>query len=379
MKENRCIYFDNAATTKPNREVVLLHNRLVEDVFANPNSIHHLGIEASKYLTKARESIFGSFKLKGYKVIFTSSSTEANNLAIKGYCLNYQNRGKHIITTNVEHPSVLECFEQLKNNFGFEVTILNVNNMGVIDISDLEKAMKKDTMLVSVMAVNNEIGSINNIDEISNVVHKYPKANLHVDTTQAVGKVKLNYSSIDMFVVSSHKIHGFKGSGALICKSNLSFLPLISGGGQEDGLRSGTSAVDMDVTLAKAISLEMNDFNKNYENIKVLQGYLLEKLAKIENIELNSNELCSPYIVNFSLLNKKAAVMVEALSQEGIYVSSVSACHSKKEAISYVVKALGKSDELAHNTIRISLDPSNTKEEIDTFIEVFEKLMRTLR
>lgn len=374
--KDRIIYFDNAATTKPNDEVVVLNNHIIADFFANPNSIHALGIKANHEIYVAKESILKHFKLTKHKVMLTASSTEANNIAIKGYCLNYQSRGKHIITTEIEHPSVLECFKQLEEKFGFEVTILKVDNHGQISLSELENSIRKDTILVSVMAVNNEIGSINPISKIAEVVHKFPKVNLHVDTTQAIGKLDLKYSNIDMFVVSSHKIHGLKGSGALIYKNTLSFLPLISGGGQEDGFRSGTQNVANAVTLAKAIELTKDE---NIKNMEALRDRLISKLMQIPNIHLNSDEKCSPYIINFSLTKKKASVVVEALSMRGIYVSSVSACNSKKEASSYVVKALTNSEELAHNTIRVSLSKDNTIEEIDIFIDELKQILETIR
>ena len=376
MKNNNPIYLDNAATTRLNEEVAALFIETNKLHFANPNSIHELGIKALKCLQISRENILSSFRLKRHKVMFTSSSTEANNIAIKGYCLNYQNRGKHIITTNIEHPSVLECFYQLRDKFGFEVTILEVNENGIVLPSQVEQAMRKDTILVSVMAINNEIGSINPVEEIADIVHKFPKCNFHVDTTQAIGKLNLNYDKFDMFVVSAHKIHGLKGCGALIYKNSLTFLPLISGGGQEEGFRSGTSSVANAVCLDKAIKLALNE-NRNH--ITELKNRLIHGLKSLDGVELNSPEDASPYIVNFSLTKKKASVVVEALSMNKIYVSSVSACNSKKEAMSYVVKAIGKSDGLAHNTIRVSFDQENTIEDVDTFLDSLKYILETIR
>lgn len=376
MRTNNFIYLDNAATTKPNDEVAALFMESEKENFGNPNSIHALGIMNAKNVQNARDSILKSFKLKNHKVIFTSSSTEANNLAIKGYCLNYQNRGKHIITSNIEHPSVLECFKQLKDKFGFDVTILEVNKDGVIAPSQLEAAMRKDTILVSIMALNNEIGSINPIKELAEVVHKYPKCNFHVDTTQAIGKINLDYSAIDMFVVSAHKIHGLKGSGALIYKSSLSFLPLLSGGGQEEGFRSSTVSVSNARAIALAIEMALKEDKKP---VYKLRDRLVEGLTAIDGIELNSNPNCSPYIVNFSLTSKKASVVVEDLSNKGIYISSVSACNSKKEASSYVVKALGKDDKLAHNTLRVSFSKDNTLEDVDTFLKELKNTLESIR
>ena len=379
MKRDNKIYFDNAATTSPNDEVVLLYTRLEKEIYANPNSIHHLGIEANKYLSKARESILDSFKTKNHKVIFTSSSSEANNLAIKGYCLNYQNRGKHIITSNVEHPSVLECFYQLKEHFGFDVTILKVNQDGCVDIEDLKHALSDRTILVSIMAINNESGSVNDIASIIKEVKKFPKANLHVDTTQAIGKIDLPYADIDMFTVSSHKIHGLKGGGALIYKKSLSFLPLISGGGQEDGFRSGTQSVALACSLAKAIKLSNENIASKANSINKVNEYLRNELRKIDGIHINSPLNASPYILNFSLTKKKASVVVEALSNDNIYVSSVSSCHSKKEEASYVITAMSNNGLLASNTIRLSFDENNTLEEAKEFIESLKKILVNIK
>ena len=375
MKDNKIIYLDNAATTKVNDEVAALFIESEKDNFANPNSIHKLGILNAKKVEKAKEDILKFFKLNNHKVVFTSSSTEANNLAIKGYCLNYSRRGKHIITTNIEHPSVLECFYQLRDQFGFEITVLEVNKNGTISAKQVEQAMKNDTILVSVMAINNEIGSVNPISEIADVVHKNPKVNLHVDTTQAIGKEQLDYSKIDMFVVSGHKIHGLKNSGALIFKSNLSFMPLLSGGGQEYGFRSSTVSPSHAVALALAIKQS----TLGNEHIHSLRKHLVDGLQSINEVELNSDENCSPFIVNFSLKTKKASVVVEALSNEDILVSSVSACNSKKEASSYVVKALGKSDRLASNTIRVSFSKDNSIEDVDAFLDAFKRIIEVIR
>lgn len=373
------IYLDNAATTKPYPEVVALNDEINKKYFANPSSTHHLGLESSDLLNKAREVILKTLKLNRHKVIFTSSSTEALNLAIKGYAFKYQNRGKHLITSNIEHPAVLECFYQLRDYFGFKLTILEVDENGVISKEKVEKSIKDDTILVSIMAVNNEIGSINPIKEIAEVVHKHPKCNFLVDTTQGIGKENFDYNDFDMFVVSSHKIHGLKGSGALIYKSTLSFLPLISGGGQEDNLRSGTSSINNALTLAKALNLSISSLNNNHAHVEELYNHLYNELSKLDSIHLNSPKEGSSYILNFSLTNKKAAVIVEGLSELGIYISSVSACHSKYEKSSYVVKAITNNDVYASNTLRVSFSNENTLEEIDIFIKELKALMENLK
>ena len=377
-KENLNIYLDNAATTKPDSEVVALSLKINENSFANPASTHHLGLNANTLLNKYRESILKSLNLRDYRVIFTSSATEGLNLAIKGYALKYQNRGKHIITTNIEHPAVLESFSQLKELFGFKVTFLEVNSEGQINLDELKTALTKETTLVSVMAVNNETGTISNLKEIKEVLKDYPKCAFLSDTTQAISKAKIDYSLLDMFVISSHKIHGLKNSGVLIAKKNISFIPLTSGGGQEEGLRSGTVSLENAATLALALHKEMTNFDKNFNYVKELNLYLRNKLKDIDGVTLNSPETATPYILSMSL-NKKSAVIVEYLSEHGIYVSSVSACHSKREASSYVVFAMFRDEDRAKNTLRVSFSHDNTKEEIEYFVDTLKEGLRGIR
>ena len=356
MPQNKIIYLDNAATTIVNNEVLDAFSKAKKLYFANPSSIH----------------------IPGYDCIFTSGATEANNLAIKGYCLKHANRGKHIITSVVEHPSVLETCKQLEECFGFEVTYLPVNKEGIVEIEELKRALRKDTILVSLMAVNNEIGSINNIHEISKVLKGYPTTVFHVDVTQGIGKIKLPYEDIDMFSFSGHKIHGLNSSGALIKKHKIELLPVISGGGQEYGYRSGTNDVALAVSLAKALRLEFDKIDENYAKVTQFADILKEYLNNNKDLyELNSGE--NPYIVNFSTLTKKASVIVEALSSNGIMVSSTSACHAKEEPISYVVKALGKNDQLAHNTIRVSFSEINTLEDVKELVKTLDRLIKELK
>ena len=375
---DRLIYLDNAATTKVNPEVLESYNKTKNLYFGNPGSIHIPGQEASRLLEKAREQILNTLGVKDHELVFTSGATEANNLAIKGYVLKHQNRGKHLITTVIEHPAVLEAFKQLEQYFGFEVTYLPVNKNGAVEIEELQKAIRKDTILVSVMAVNNEVGSINPLHEIANLLKSYPLIAFHSDVTQGIGKIDLPYNELDMFSFSGHKIHGLNSSGALVKRKKIELLPLLSGGGQENNLRSGTNDVALAVSLAKAIRLENSKIRENYAKISEIAAFLKEYILSRKDLyELNSFD--NPYIINFSTLTKKASVVVEALSSRGCMVSSVSACHAKEEPISYVVKALGKSDALAHNTVRVSLSSENTLDEIKDFILVLEDIIKELK
>lgn len=380
MSENKLIYFDNAATTKVNPDVLLAYTKTCETTFANASSVHFEGQKANRLLDKSRELILSSFGLQNaHQVIFTSGATEANNLGIKGYALKYKNRGNHIIVSSIEHASVLEVAKQLHDEFGFEITYLPVDENGNIDVADLVNAIKDQTILVSIMAVNNEIGVINQIEEIALLLKSYPKIVFHVDATQAVGKINLNYKNVDMFSYSGHKIHGLKGTGALIKVKKLELLPINSGGGQEDNFRSGTNDVAGAVSLAKATSIAMSEINQNKAKITAISYFIYDYLEQNPDLyEINSNK-DNPYIINFSLKNKKASVVVEGLSNKNIMVSSISACHSRKEAISHVVEAMGKGELLSHNTIRISIDSTNSIEEAKILIKELDELVRGIK
>ena len=284
------IYFDNAATTSVNKELLVSFNQLVEKYYGNPSSNHKYGLESSRLLSLAREQVLSLLGLdKNYEIIFTSGATESNNLAIKGVALAYKNRGKHLITTNVEHPSVLNAFKQLEEEFGFEVTILPVNEKGIIEPDTLRKAMRNDTILVSIMHVNNETGEVNDIETLSKIVHGYPKCFFHSDTTQSITKIDVNYNLIDMFIASSHKIHGLKGSGFLAIRKNIKPLPLLSGGGQEFNLRSGTSDMPKDVTLAKTLRLAFENKDKKIKKVQEINNYIRKELERFDEVVINSS------------------------------------------------------------------------------------------
>ena len=377
-QRSNLIYLDNAATTACNNEVLEAYVKAKTSYFANPSSIHAEGQQANRLLDKARESILSILNCKNHEVIFTSGATESINLAIKGYALKYQNRGKHIISTEIEHPAVKESLIQLKELLNFDITFLNVDSKGIIDLNELKNAIRKDTILVSVMAVNNEVGAIEPIREITSLLKNYPSIAFHSDITQAIGKIDLPLNDIDMFSFSGHKIHGLNSTGALIKKKNLDILPITSGGGQENNFRSGTNDVAGAVSLAKALRLTFEKMKENYKNIKVLHDKLEAYiLSKPDLYYLNSG--LNPYIVNFSTLTKKASVIVEGLSNNNIMVSSTSACHAHKEPISEVVLAMSNDMNLAKNTIRVSFDENNKISDVDTLINVLESLIKEVK
>ncbi len=373
------IYLDNAATTKVDPEVLNSYNQITLKYFANPSSIHSLGQESSRLLDKSREQILNVLKLTHHDVIFTSGATEANNLAIKGYCFANRSRGKHIITSSTEHPSVLNTVLEMQD-FGFEVTVLPVNKEGQIEVNSLKAAIREDTILVSLMMVNNEVGAINPIKEVGEYLKKFPKIAFHVDMVQAIGKLPLDFNNIDMFSIAGHKIHGLLGSGLLIKEKRIILKAINQGGGQENNLRSGTNTLALSASLAKALRLAVEGEANNFKKVKVLSERLLGYLKDNKDKYLiNSYNEDNPYIVNFSLLHHKASVVVEALSNRGIMVSSLSACHAKNEDYSKVVYAMYQDLNLAHNTIRISFDKDNTIEEVEALIKNLEEILKEIK
>ena len=376
---DKIIYLDNASTSRVDPEVLESFNQITLNHFANASSIHRLGQESNRLLDKSREQILSLFNLKHHDVIFTSGATEANNLAIKGYAFANRNRGNHLITVMTEHPSVLNAFKQLEK-YGFEITILPVNKNGAVEVNSIKSAIKDNTILVSVMAVNNEIGAINPIKEIGELLKDYPKIAFHVDMTQAIGKVKIPLENIDMFSFAGHKIHGLLGSGALIKEKKIILESQNSGGGQESGLRSGTNTVALSASLAKALRLALNKQKENYEKVSELRDYLVRYLeSNDDKYVINSLDNNNPYIVNFSLLNRKASVVVEALSNKGIMVSSLSACHSRNEDYSYVVYALTNDMKLAHNTVRVSFSYENTLNDVELLIRALDAIVKEIK
>ena len=373
------IYLDNAATAKVDPEVLDSYNQITLKYFANPSSIHSLGQEASRLLDKSREQILNVLKLTHHEVIFTSGATEANNLAIKGYCFANRTRGNHIITSASEHPSVLNTVLELQN-FGYEVTVLPVNENGAVEVKTLKAAIKENTILVSLMMVNNETGAINPIKEVGEYLKKFPKIAFHVDMVQAIGKIPLDLENIDMFSIAGHKIHGLLGSGLLIKEKKIILKAINNGGGQENNLRSGTNTLALSASLAKALRIAISNQAKDYEHVKTLSKRLLDYLKDNQDkYFINSHFEENPYIVNFSLLHHKASVVVEALSNRGIMVSSLSACHAKHEDYSAVVYAMTNDLNIAHNTIRVSFGRDNTLEEVEDLIKNLETIIKEIK
>ena len=375
---NRVIYFDHAATTSPMPEVVSLYTEVATKYYANSSSAHKLGLDNSRLLNKAREDILKAFNLHNHEVIFTSGATEANNLALKGYMERYQNRGKHLIISNIEHPSILNTADHL-SKYGYDVTIVPVSSDGKVKLENIKKAIREDTVLISIMGINNETGIIQPIDEIAAFIKQFPKIALHVDAVQADGKINLPYNDIDLITVSLHKIGGLKGTGLLLKKKNIELTAMNDGGGQEKGYRSGTNDLAMAMTDAIAIKNTLTYIEQNKEYVATVTKPLYDYfLSKKDDIVVNST-FDNPYTINISLLHKKASVFAEFLSVNNIMVSTHSACSSKLDIGSPTLLAMGKNITLAKNSMRLSFSITNTKEEVARFIEVFEYGLKEIR
>lgn len=374
------IYLDYTSTTPVRDEVLESFIQTTKNFWANPSSVHKLGLMSENLLNMAREQMKNLIHAKNYEVVFTGSATEASNLAIKGICFQNASRGKHIITTVVEHPSVYNTFKKLEAD-GFEVTFLKVDQNGRINLEELINSLRKDTILVSVMYVNNEIGSIMPIEEIGKVLSKHPKIAYHVDIVQALGKLPVHLSDmhIDLATISAHKIYGLKGSGALFIRKGLELKPQQIGGSQEFNLRAGTVDVPSNVALAKAMRLVIEDLDKNYKYVEKLNQQLRKILSDYQQIIINSpKEICSPFIISCSLRGIKGETFVHAFEKYEIYFSTKSACSSKKNEPSRILKAIGLDDELSSNEIRLSLSHLTTIQEITTFENILKIVIKEL-
>ena len=371
------IYFDNAATSTPYQEVVDTYVKLVSLLIGNPSSKNLKGLEASNYIEKARNQIKRNLLLPNdYEIIFTSGATESNNIAIQGVAEHYKNKGRHLITSKVEHPSVLNVFKYLEKR-GFEVTYIGVDNNGQLDYEALKKSIRKDTILVSLMAVNNETGEIFDIKKIREIV-KEPI--LMVDATQGVGKIDLDYSLIDVFSFSSHKIKGLKSIGCLIKRKRVQIDSPILGGGQEEGVRPGTLNAPLICSLATALRLYMNSYKERLANVTRINSYLREEFEKMEDqVIIASSPSASKFILNIILKNHKASVIVEALSKYDVYVSTKSACSEHVKDDSSVLIEEGYSSYLASQAIRISFEGYEKEEDAINFMKIFKKVLSEVK
>ena len=367
------IYFDNAATTKIYDDALTSYVQVSQKFFGNPSSLHQLGVDAYQVLTKARAQVASLLSVQPEEIFFTSGGTESNNWAIKGTALEKSVFGKHIITTKIEHPSVIQTCKQLER-FGFEVTYLDVDSKGIVSIEQLKESLRKDTILVSVMAVNNEVGAVQPIAEIAKVLEEYPSIHFHVDCVQAVERASqlLSIGRIDLLSLSAHKFHGPRGVGIMYKKFGRKIQALLTGGGQEKGERSTTENLPGIVATTKALRMALEEESVTGE----LRSQLWKELATKPEIRIFSPEDGASHVLCFAIKGVRGEVVVHAFENHGIYISTTSACSSKKADSSSTLYAMDVPTEWATGAVRVSFSNDNTKEEVEQFIEVLHQLMK---
>ena len=362
------VYLDSVSTTNVNKEVLDTYKKLLDEYYCNSDALYDDGVAIYDMQEKSRKIIAELLNVNKDEIIFTAGSSEANSLAIKGLALKHQS-SKHLITSIYEHSSTYNSFKQLEEDFGFEVTYLTPDENGNITSEMVKNALRPDTLLVSIMMVNNEIGAVNDIDTIGEVVKKHSGTYFHTDITQALGKVEVNLRNVDMASFSAHKIHGLKGSGVLMRRQHVELLPLISGGQQEYSIRGGTSNALSNIVLAKTLRIALDNMHKNSEYIKSLHDYLIDNLTGLVKINSKSNGLDS--LINIST-TIQSEVLLNALNEKGIMVSSKSTCGSRKNEPNRALSSLGIDENYA---IRVSFDFTNTKEELKYFVDSLKEIL----
>ncbi len=368
------VYLDYSATTPVREEVLDTYTRACREFVGNPNSLHSLGVKAKELIDASSEQIATILGVKPNEIIYTSGASEANNTAIKGVCFKYQNRGKHIITTELEHSSVIAPLNYL-TTLGYEVDFVSLDENGLVDLDDLKAKLREDTILVSIASVNSEVGVKQDLKAISEIVHNNGRTLFHSDVTQSIGKEKIDFSCLDLASLSCQKFYGMKGIGALIKKEKLVIEPLIHGGKSTTVFRSGTPATPLIASFAKALRLAYEDYDIKYQQVRELKEYLIDKIKDFD-ITINSNDYCLPHMVNISLHGIKSEVMLHALEETEIFISTQTACSVGN--YSKAVFAITHDKDLASSSLRISLSYLTTKEELDIFVDTLKDAISKL-
>lgn len=378
------IYLDNCATTKIRQEVLdKIYESLKED-FGNPSSLHRLGLSSEKKIDEARRIVAEYLRTRESEIYFTSGGTESNNIAIQSIVANMKKRGNHIITTKIEHPSVLNIMNRYEKE-GFDITYIATDKFGNIDLKEFEETLKKETILVSIIHVNNEIGTIQNIREIRKIMdRKNSQSALHVDGIQSFGKIDFSLKDlgVDTFSFSGHKVYGPKGVGGLYIQNNMHLKPIVFGGNQERGLRSGTENLHGIIGLGEAVRILSKNHKKEFQHVKEIREYMLEKIkGEIDDIKINTplGNNSSPYILNISFRNTRGEVLLHYLEDKEIYVSTSSACSSKGTEKSHVLKSIGLTDQEIEGAIRVCFSYETTKSDIDYTVENIKKSVKEIR
>lgn len=377
------IYLDNSATTRAFGEVVDIVSRVMYEDYGNPSSMHQKGVEAERYVKESKEIIAKTLKVQDKEIFYTSGGTESDNWALMGAASAGSRAGRHLITTKVEHPAILQTMEYLES-IGYEVTYLSVDKQGVIRLEELNEALRPDTILVSIMHVNNEVGAVQPIEEAGALIKRVnPKTLFHVDAVQSFGKYKLfpKKSKIDMLSVSGHKIHGPKGTGFLYIDEHVKIKPILFGGGQQKGLRSGTENVPGVAGIGKATQLMYRNLSEDVERLYKLKRHFTDGILQISNVKINGPmyEEGAPHIVSVSFAGVRSEVLLHALEDRGVYVSAGSACASNKHSVSATLKSMGVAQDMLDSTIRFSFSIFTTKEELDYTLKCLNEILPMLR
>ncbi len=374
------IYLDNAATTKADESVVDSFVKVNQTLYFNPNSPHQAGLQAEKLLVQAKEEINRTLDLAHqYEIIFTSGATESNNMALKGIAYRKKETANEIITSVLEHPSVLEVMRYLEEKQGFKLKYINVKEDGTIDIDHLKSLMSDKVGLVTCMYVNNVMGQIQPIQDIADILKDYPRAHFHVDGVQALGKIPMNFNGIDSLSLSGHKFNGLKGQGLLLIKNIQNIEPVIHGGGQEYGLRSGTVNLPMAISMVKAIKQAVQGTEETNRKLKLFNQAIVTFLKDFKGVYINSPENGAPHIINIGFPGVKGEVLVNAFSKHGVMVSTTSACSSKRGKLNEVLLAMGLSDSRIEGSIRISLGAQTSEADIQAFKDIFKMVYEEVK
>lgn len=377
------VYLDNSATTRCFDEVAALMTQIMCEDYGNPSSLHRKGVQAEKYIRYAKDVIARNLKVNEKEIYFTSGGTESDNLALRGCAYANCRSGRHLITTQIEHPAVLQTMKHLEEE-GFRVTYLPVDEKGCIRLEDLQRAITGETILVSIMHTNNEVGSLQPVAEAGSLIKRMnPRILFHVDAVQGYGKFRIypKKLKIDLLSVSGHKIHGPKGSGFLYVDEKVKIKPILFGGGQQGGVRSGTENVPAIAGLGKAVELVYSNLDQDMAQMYRLKKAFVEGVGKIQNVVVNGHpdETGAPHVVSVSVKGVRSEVLLHALEDKEIYVSAGSACSARKPQPSATLRAMGIDQELLGSTIRFSFSVFTTMEEINYTLQTMYDIIPMLR
>ncbi len=370
------IYLDNVAASFVEDEVLDVFYNTTKKYYANPNSIHKLGREENKMISDSTLRIANMLKVLKDEIIYTSSATESNNLAIKGLCLSYKNYGKHILISSLEHNSITSSVVSLER-LGFEVEVIPVTDKGVVDIESLKSMLRDDTILVSVTSVDSELALRQPIEEIATILKDYPNCHFHTDATQSIGKVTIDYSNVDLITINPHKFHGLDNFGILVKKKNVRLTPLIEGGKSTTIYRAGTPSLANVLALEKALEIALTNQETRYNYLKELGDMIKSHLSEYKNVSINSRENSLPSIINFSLIGEKALTILDKFEEHNIFLSAKTSC-CPITTPSKLVYALTKDKQKASSSIRVSLSYKTTKEEVEEFLRVFDLIYKEI-